>query len=300
LLRHVASIVVVLLLTSCATAQETSDVNTSPHAIQYGLARRIARFADKRINESSGIARSIANPGMFWTHNDSGDVPRLFLFDREGKTRATLVIEGAEAEDWEDMASFEREGRGYLLIGDFGDNRARRDRCTLYLVPEPKIKVGGEAVVVKAGPSVTIPFVYEDGPRDCEALAVDPANGTIYLISKTRDANCTVYSLPWPAGEAGTVLTARSAAKQKIAKTTAMDISPDGSRAIVLTYGEAYEFVRGESETWSEAFARKGRFVAMPGRKQGEAICYGADGITLYLTSEGEFRPLWEKPPVSN
>ncbi len=299
MLRHVASIVVVLLLTSCAAAREESNRDTSPYAIHYGQARRIARFADKRINESSGLARSIANPGMFWTHNDSGDVPRLFLFDREGQTRATLVVEGAEAEDWEDMASFEREGRGYLLVGDFGDNQARRKICTIYLVPEPHIEAGAEAVVVKAQPSVTIPFVYEDGPRDCEAVGVDPANGTIFLISKTRDENCTVYEIPWPAEETAAPFTARAIATQRIPKITAMDISPDGSRAIVLTYSEAYEFVRGEGETWAEAFARQGRFVAMPGRKQGEALCYGTDGRTLYLTSEGVFRPLWEMPPIS-
>jgi hypothetical protein len=65
-----------------------------------------------------------------------------------------------------------------------------------------------------------------------------------------------------------------------------MDISPDGLRAIVLTYGDAFEFVRGPKETWEQGFARPPRRVQMPQRVQGESICYGPDGKTLYLTSE--------------
>jgi hypothetical protein len=34
----------------------------------------------------------------------------------------------------------------------------------------------------------------------------------------------------------------------------------------------------------------------MPRRRQGESICYGPDGKTLYLTSEQLPTPLWEVP----
>ena len=77
---------------------------------------------------------------------------------------------------------------------------------------------------------------------------------------------------------------------------TAMDISPDGLRAVVLTYGDAFEYVRGPKETWAAAFARVPRRISVPMRKQGESICYGADGKTLYLTSEKLPTPLIEIP----
>ena len=36
--------------------------------------------------------------------------------------------------------------------------------------------------------------------------------------------------------------------------------------------------------------------IVLPVRVQGEAICYGQDGKTLYLTSEKRPTPLWEVP----
>ena len=74
-------------------------------------------------------------------------------------------------------------------------------------------------------------------------------------------------------------------------------LSADGRRAIVVTYGPAYEFTRREGESWAKTFARGGRRLNMPLRSQGESICYGPDGKTLYLTSERLPTPLWQISP---
>jgi hypothetical protein len=76
----------------------------------------------------------------------------------------------------------------------------------------------------------------------------------------------------------------------------AMDISPDGRRAVVLTDTAGFEFTRGADEGWPAAFGRDPCLVPTPPRKNGESICYGADGKALYLTSEGDREPLWEIP----
>ena len=60
---------------------------------------------------------------FLWTHNDSGDRPRLYALDLTGKHLGTCDVEGAGAVDWEDMASFQRDGTSYLLIADVGDNQ---------------------------------------------------------------------------------------------------------------------------------------------------------------------------------
>jgi hypothetical protein len=73
-----------------------------------------------------------------------------------------------------------------------------------------------------------------------------------------------------------------------------MDISPDGRRAVVLTYGDAYEYVRGVNENWEQALATPPRQIVLPNRRQGESICYGSDGRTLYVTSEKLPTPLFE------
>ena len=294
------AVIVILSLIVSLTVTAIADESIRSRKTVYGQPRQIGLLADREIDESSGLARSLLNPDAFWTHNDSGDIPRLFLIDRSGQTLARLVVEGAQAIDWEDIASFKHGPHSYLLIGDVGDNAAKRELYTLYIVREPQIdRETRQPVVDNIRPLITIPFTYEDGPHNCESIAVDSSEGKIYLVSKERSHECNVYELPLPMEEVTEQLVARKVARLDISRTTAMDISPDGMRAVVLTYGDAYEYVRDKDETWVEAFARKGRTLRMPPRVKGESICYGADSKTLYLTSEHAFQPIWEVPAVS-
>jgi len=270
-----------------------------PAPIQYGQGRLVATLANPEIDESSGIAASRANPGVFWTHNDSGDPPRVFAFNAKGEDLAAFDVEGAIHRDWEDMAAFALGKKSYLLLADTGDNDAERERCTLYLVEEPRLDPARRGFRAKLRVALAIDFRYEDGARDCEAVAVDPTSRLVILVSKAIAFSCTAYALPLPERVArDEVLVARPIARLKVPIVTAMDISPDGLRAIVLTYGHAFEYTRAVEETWADAFAfaRAPRTLAMPARRQGEAICYGNDGVTLYLTSEKAPRPLFEVP----
>jgi len=267
--------------------------------IRYGPGQVVGVLQDERITESSGLACSRVRPGAFWTHNDSGGRARVFAFDGQGRSLGAWLVPGARAVDWEDIASVTIDGRSCLVIADTGDNQKRRKRVILYVVAEPDLKARAKDASAKL--VRTIPFVYEHGPHDCEAVCVDPADKTVYLITKTVDRPCRVYALKWPSehGRPATKpLVARAVAQLPLTMVTAMDMAPDGRRAIVLTYLAACEYVRREGETWAAAFARPPRLVPVPLRKQGEAICYGADGKTLYLTSEGKFSPLIEVGPV--
>ena len=273
-----------ILALSLGTAAAQSDPPIP--RLEYGKGRELAKLADPAINESSGLAAGRTNPGVFWTHNDSGSRPQVFAFTMEGKAVATVTITGARARDWEDIASFSLNGRGVLLVADVGDNSANRGLYTLYAFHEPQLKAqqrGGQGAVKLAQ---TINFKYEDGPHNCESVAVDPTDRTIYLVSKVGGGQCKVYSLAWPKPSQKAPHVARPVATLKIPTTTAMDISPDGLRAVVLTYGPAFEYARRATETWAQGFARPGRRIEMPARVQGESICYGPDGKTLYLTSE--------------
>lgn len=285
-----------LALPCLAAVSETESKVAAP--VRYGKARKVATLANQKICESSGLAPSRLKGGLFWTHNDSGDGPRIYAFNSEGEHLAVYTVTGAAARDWEDMASVRAGGKSLLLIGDIGDNRRSRKTCTLYVVPEPAVGTKERPVDGQVRVGQKIEFAYADGPRDCEAVAVDATSGTIYLVSK-EGLKCGVYALPWPragTGSAATPLAARRIASIKIPPAVAMDMSPDGRRAVVLTYGDAYEFARVATETWADAFARKPRKLAMPRRNQGESICYGPDGKTLYLTSEFAPTPLLEVP----
>ena len=270
-----------IAFTHCAMGKEPS----APR-LKYGEGKELAKLADRAVNESSGVAVGRVNRDVFWTHNDSGDGPRVFAFDKSGKALATLTVAGAKARDWEDMASFLVKRRGMLLMADVGDNAAKRDVYTLYAFYEPKLR-GRRAVSRNVRLAKTIRFKYEDGSHNCESVAVDPTDQTIYLVSKVGGNECKVYSLAWPKRSRNkTPYVAKAIATLKVPTTTAMDISPDGLRAVVLTYGDAFEYTRSKSQTWAQGFGEPGRRLKMPPRAQGESICYGSDGKTLYLTSE--------------
>lgn len=269
---------------------------TEQEPIAYGEGRELCTLANEAISESSGLACSRTAAGVFWTHNDSGDSARVFAFNMKGEDLGECSIEGASARDWEDMASWTVGRRGHLLLADVGDNQRKRKSCVLYDVLEPPVDPKQRSVARSAEVFRRIEFVYEDGPRNCEAVAVDPVGKCIYLISK--EPLSKVYALPWPKPDARMPVRARVIATLRVPGATGMDISPDGLRAIVLTYAHAFEYTREPDEKWADAFARKPRPIKMPPRVQGESICYGADGKTIYLTSEGAPTPLLEVPVI--
>jgi hypothetical protein len=109
-------------------------------------------------------ACSRVNDGVFWTHNDSGNAPRIFAFNSQGESVGTFEISGAHAVDWEDMASFKQGKNGFLVIGDVGDNNLVRKDYAIYLVPEPVLppKAKGLRATLKTLPQ-TRPLPQGDG-----------------------------------------------------------------------------------------------------------------------------------------
>lgn len=281
-----------------ATGLMAAVVNVSV-AANYGKATEVAKLKDEQIDESSGLAigRHVRSSGsrVFWTHNDSGDGPRLFAFNDKGETLATVEIEGAVARDWEDMASFVVGGKPYLLIGDVGDNDRRRKHCALYIVPEPELNTRQRGVKTKVAVAQTIYYTYEGGRRDCEAVAIDVEEKAIYLITKEFSSRGGVYRIAVPKKPSSQPVVALRMGEVKIPMATGMDISADGSRAIVINYAIGYEYKREKGQSWAVVFAGKPTLVSLPGRGQGESVCYGISGA-VYATSEGKTPPLFELP----
>ncbi|MCA9189651.1 MAG: hypothetical protein R3E01_28875 [Pirellulaceae bacterium] len=256
---------------------------------------QIARIESDAIVESSGLAVSRHSDDVLWTHNDSGDKPRLFAFDRAGRHLGELNVNGVRrAIDWEDIAAFELDDKPWLLIADVGDNSSSREYSLLYLCVEPKEANGSVDV------DQTVRFAYDNGPHDCEAVAFDTTSRSIMFISKSWQPWCEVYVLPLPDKSEEGIVTARQIARLPIPGVTAGDISPDGQRLILLSYGKGYEFVREKDENWAETLSRPGTIVELPVRKQGEAICYDRQGKSLYLTSERRPSPLFFIPGIDS
>src|ERR1700741_1476633 len=58
----------------------------------YGPPRVLGRLDAPAVNESSGLIASRTNPGLYWTHNDSGDGPNLYALDEYGAHRGTWRV----------------------------------------------------------------------------------------------------------------------------------------------------------------------------------------------------------------
>ena len=131
-LRGTVPLTVSWILCVClATAAEKA----TPKPIRYGKPRLLCTLACKKVKESSGVTHSRRNPGVFWTHNDSGDDAKLFAFDKKGRHLGTYTVAGADNRDWEEIASVSVDGKHFLLICDTGDNDRTRPFVTLYLAP---------------------------------------------------------------------------------------------------------------------------------------------------------------------
>jgi hypothetical protein len=284
------------------TDDATERSQAPPDRIHYGPGRQLAILVNQSIDESSGLTCSRQTPGVFWTHNDSGDEARIYAFDASGRDLGSCLLADTKAWDWEDMASYTWQGKAYLLLCDIGNNRLNAKVHSLHVVEEPPVDPSAGVRVERVPVVQTIRFSYEDGPHNCEAAGIDATDRTILLVTKEYDGLSHVYLLAWPAEKSDPqqVLVARRIATLSIPFATALDISPDGRRAILVNYTGAYEYTRSEQEAWPAAFARRGRSIPVPDRLQGESVCYGPDGKTLYLTSEKLPTPLYEVPVVSS
>lgn len=86
---------------------------------QVGTVQQVA------IDEAPGLAASILNSGVLWTHNDSGDSARAYAMDTQGNHLGIYNITGAGATDWEDIAVGPGPAGGvsYLYLGDMRQQR---------------------------------------------------------------------------------------------------------------------------------------------------------------------------------
>jgi hypothetical protein len=197
------------------------------------------------------------------------------------------TIKGAAALDWEDIAAFKQGDQCWLVLCDVGDNAKRRDEVELIFIHEPA------PAAKTAKIQMTVRLRYSRGPLDCEAVAVDAHTKSILLIGKSL-APPHVFVLPLPQQSPSETLIAKSLGRIPAPLVTGMDISHDGRRLIAGTYGDAFEFVRRDGESWQETIRRAPRQLPMPVRRQGEAICFGHDSYSLFLTSERLPTPLWK------
>ncbi len=257
-----------VLLLSAATASQADDA--------------IIDIQSTEITESSGLAASNLVGGHFWTHNDSGDGPTLFAIDSQGVVTGSVVLEGAAAIDWEDIASIAINDRKRLLIADVGDNQAIRKSVTLYLLDEPDPRVHQRTKAFQ-----TIRVQYPDGPHDCEAIGVDSRWHAIWLVTKSLLPLAQVYSMPWPDDHLGDLkVTLVHRGTLAVPTVTAMDFDPQSGAVLLVNYVQCFRYAIPDQSAAGAWMWQVPQVTALPRLKQIEAVAVDASG-DVWVTSEG-------------
>lgn len=296
----VGALVAGLLLAGCAPVA----AQTSQPGVRYQQPVAVCRIANPRLTEASGLVASRRYPGRYYTHNDSGDRPHVYVFDRTGRTVVTIRLAGAENIDWEDiaLAPGERPDAYDICLADIGDNSAQRAGIVIYRFPEPDLKAAsGRTIDIK--PKV-YRCRYADGARNAEGFAVHPRSGDGYVFSKRFDGACDVYRLsaPWKTGAVSTLPRVGSLRFPEQAPplariVTAADISPDGRRLVTRSYVQGWEWRLPEpldSRGLARLLGETPTALRLAAERQGEAICFSADGDALLTVSEAAPTTLYE------
>jgi len=293
------SLTAVLLTTACElqTTEQSGSTSLAPVTME-----RTGWLASNKLNEASGLQASYSREGDFFVHNDEGKTV-IYAVDETGADLGRVSIVPAKNKDWEDITSIPVDDGRWIVVGDIGDNKAKRKSIKLYFIEEPKTgkndRYAGKQVLKHH-----LFLTYPDGPRDCESMAYDPVGKQILLLSK-RDKPPRLYAV-----DMETALTQETAELEFLGTTsvlrpptpadrahwggrtdwisqpTGFDISADGSEAVVITYRSLYRYQRNPEEDWLSAMQRKPEEVVGPPAVQNEAIAYTVDGKAIYVTTE--------------
>ncbi|MBL4676165.1 MAG: hypothetical protein JKY70_08190 [Mucilaginibacter sp.] len=260
-----------------------------------------SNLKDKAMDEISGIAASSINPDLFYVHNDSGDTSRFFAMDSKGNLKSTMYYTGKRKHlgvlDCEDIAvgPGPLKGRSYVYVGDIGDNGSNRRDFDVYRFRETKAWANAGDTQAKG---VSFKYVYPDGPRDAEAMAIDPLEKLLYIITKRGDS-VGVYTAPLNSKTNDTINTLTFRGKlffsglKPFKWITAADISKDGQQILIKSYEKVYYWRRQGKEPIWQTLQRPARELNYKQERQGEAIAFTNDGKGYYTVSEGVNAPIY-------
>ena len=255
---------------------------------------------DKVMDEISGISASGIHPDVYYVHNDSGDTSRFFAITADGKLLTTIYYKADGTTngvyDCEDIAVGPGpvKGKSYVYLGDIGDNAASRKYVTINRVEERKTWDKDSIANVVQTP---LYVKYPHGPRDAEAMMIDPIEKLLCIVTKRFDS-VEVYTTPLNFKARDTVtLTFRVRLFFKGIKPfkwiTAGDISKNGQQILLKSYEKVYYWDRKPGEHIWQTMKRAPIEPSYKQEKQGEAIGFTPDGKGYYTTSEGVYSPIY-------
>ncbi len=266
---------------------------------QAKTSTRISQITSRYLPEISGLAASTYENRGYWAVNDSGNPAEIYLLNPQLQLSKRVRL-NIKNRDWEDLSSFRYAEEGWILIADTGDNLRRHTDYFLYFFREKSLlNSAGQAV----NADHIIRFRFEDGPQDCEAIAVDENTGSIILFSKSEERTF-VYRLPlkltpndkqvtaeriatlaqFPGRNGNHLLEALSGIN--FDSPTSAEISSDGKNGFILTYRDIWWYKREPGQSWRQAFSSRASLLSSHSLRQAEALTLDTLRKRVIVTTE--------------
>ncbi|MEU7929286.1 hypothetical protein [Micromonospora sp. NPDC049107] len=270
-----------------------APVSSQPLAAVAGKKR--CTVTDERLRELSGL---VATKSGYIVINDGTEVDsrkRIFFLDSKCKVAKDAVrYSGSGPFDTEDLAVSPKGDT--LWIGDIGDNATSKERRTRIAVWTMPIAGNKQPVLHR----LSYP---ENKPRDAEALLVG-ADGLPLIITKVAKGNSEIFTPsaklnngdtpPVPMKKVGEIKLPKTTTENPLSVYGRLAItgaarSPDGTRVVVRTYADAFEYDVTDNDIVGALTTGKPRVTALAD-PFGEAISYTPDGKSFVTVSDaGQF-----------
>ncbi|MEU4775124.1 hypothetical protein, partial [Micromonospora sp. NPDC023644] len=291
--RAVSSVTVALGLLGATVACTGVALAAAPASAASTLAaapgKKRCTVTDERLRELSGL---VATRSGYIVINDGTEVEsrkRVFFLDAKCEmTKEPVGYSGQGPFDTEDLA-LSPDGKT-LWIADIGDNSKRRERVALWSMPVS----GSKRPALHR-------LSYPEGKRhDAEALLIGD-DGNPLIITKVMSGKAQIFtpaekmksgdSPAVPMKKVGEISLPETDTDNRLGAPGRMAItgaarSPDGSRVVVRTYADAFEYDVTEGNVVAALTGGTPRVTALAD-PFGEAISYSPDGKTFLTVSDG-------------
>jgi hypothetical protein len=262
------------------------------NAVEFGTV------ISPEITEASGIVASRQNPGVLWTHNDSGYPGSIFALSTNGTSLGRYYIPTVFYGNFEDIAvgPGSSPGHQYIYLADIGDNFTNRSSIRIFRFPEPAVYpyFSNAPPILPVVAVQEIEMTYPDRPYDAEALMIDPLTGDLFIATK-ESTNSRIYMTTRAKLDVGGPIElsfVREMSFSGFRSVSAGDISFDGRLICMRRNGRVWTWNRSASQTVSNALAASGTEQKNATDLNGEAIGFHATGLGYFTISEGYQQPL--------